>query len=346
MLVDLVSHLPHTDDVIGVTGVELGAVHRPAQALAHGIHGLGLLGLLHEDGGVGGHDGLGLQVVEDDLLGGGDGNPVVGGGESDVGHLLVHGNAEALQTGGEIPDDHVTVLTGRSAQTAVGGGNDLVHELLVTDQVVLHVHLLHIPHLHDLVVTAGNHARTLLDVGHEADAAHPIVVALLVQSVLALAQGVPQLDGAVATSREDQTVVGAHAHGEHVLGVSGHGLDRNTGLNVPETDGAIPGGSEGVEAVEGEADILNDVGVSLQRSLGHSAIHDEGRIIDHFTSLEVPNHAGMIARSRHEGVISSRRSADGSNPSVVATEASLKVELSRHVLQTGKQDVQLAVLTL
>ena len=163
----------------------------------------------------------------------------------------------------------------------------------------------------------------------------------MVESVLALAQGVPQLDGAVATSREDQAVVGAHAHGKDVLGVSGHGLDRNTGLNVPETDGAIPGGSEGVEAVEGEADVLNDVGVSLQRSLGHSAIHDEGRVVDHFAGLEVPDQASVITRSRHEGVISSRRGADGGNPSVVATEASLKVELSRHVLQTGKQDVQL-----
>jgi hypothetical protein len=54
-------------------------------------------------------------------------------------------------------------------------------------------------------------------VGREADAGNPVAVTVFLDGVLALGQGVPQLDGLVAGSRDDLTVVSGEGDGENVL---------------------------------------------------------------------------------------------------------------------------------
>ena len=55
------------------------------------------------------------------------------------------------------------------------------------------------------------------DVGAEANAGDPLGVAVLLDVVLALAEGVPELDGLIARSRNDLSVVGRESNAKNIL---------------------------------------------------------------------------------------------------------------------------------
>ena len=60
----------------------------------------------------------------------------------------------------------------------------------------------------------------VLGVRAEAHAGHPLGVALVGDGELAVAEGVPQLDGAVTGAGDDLTVVGGEGDGEDIVGVA------------------------------------------------------------------------------------------------------------------------------
>jgi hypothetical protein len=68
----------------------------------------------------------------------------------------------------------------------------------------------------------------------------PLGVAILLDVVFALAEGVPELDGAVTRARDDLTVVRAEADGEDVGGVANKAAGGNAGVEVPEAEGVVP----------------------------------------------------------------------------------------------------------
>jgi hypothetical protein len=94
-------------------------------------------------------------------------------------------------------------------------------------------------HLDELVPT-GRHDDGVLGVGREAHARDPLSVALVGDGVLAVAERVPQLDGPVARSRDDLTVVGGEGHGEDVVGVADEATGGGTGGELPEAEGLVP----------------------------------------------------------------------------------------------------------
>ncbi len=69
---------------------------------------------------------------------------------------------------------------------------------------------------------------------------------------LAVAEGIPQLDGAVARARDDLTVVGREGHGEDIVSVADEGTGSCAGREFPETEGLVPGGGESVGTVGGD----------------------------------------------------------------------------------------------
>ena len=73
----------------------------------------------------------------------------------------------------------------------------------------------------------------VLVVGAEPDAGDPVVVGLFLDGVLALSQGVPQLNGLVPGPRNDLPVVGGEGHGEDLLGV---GLEPAIVAEIEETN--------------------------------------------------------------------------------------------------------------
>jgi hypothetical protein len=85
---------------------------------------------------------------------------------------------------------------------------------------------------------------TLMDFEHwrvqRVDKSAPLGVSILFDVVFALAEGVPELDGAVTRARDDLTVVRAEADGEDVGGVANKAASGNAGVEVPEAEGVVP----------------------------------------------------------------------------------------------------------
>ena len=76
-----------------------------------------------------------------------------------------------------------------------------------------------VPDLHELV-PAARHDDGVGGVGRKADARDPLGVVVLSDGVLALSKDVPQLDGLVAGSRHDLTVVRRESDGQHITSVA------------------------------------------------------------------------------------------------------------------------------
>ena len=92
----------------------------------------------------------------------------------------------------------------------------------------------------DELVPSGRDDDGVLGVGREADARDPLGVALVGDGVLAVTEGVPQLDGAVARAGDDLAVVGGEGDGQDVVGVADEAAGGGTGGELPEAEGLVP----------------------------------------------------------------------------------------------------------
>jgi len=108
-----------------------------------------------------------------------------------------------------------------------------------------------IAYLDELVPASGDNDG-VLGVGAEANAGNPLGVALVGDGVLAVTEGVPQLDGAVTGSGDDLTVVGGERDGQNVVGVADESAGGVSGGELPETERLIPRGGQSVGTVGGD----------------------------------------------------------------------------------------------
>lgn len=106
-------------------------------------------------------------------------------------------------------------------------------------------------YLDKLVPTAGNNDG-VLGVGAEANARNPLGVTLVSDGVLAVTESVPELDGAVAGARDDLTVVGGEGDGEDIVGVANEAASGSAGGKLPEAEGLVPRGRQGVGTIGGD----------------------------------------------------------------------------------------------
>lgn len=106
-------------------------------------------------------------------------------------------------------------------------------------------------HLDELVPTSRDDDG-VLGVGREAHARHPLGVTLVGDGVLAVTQGVPELDRSVTGTRNDLTVVGGEGDGEDVVGVADETAGGVASGELPEAEGLVPGGGESVGTVGGD----------------------------------------------------------------------------------------------
>lgn len=65
----------------------------------------------------------------------------------------------------------------------------------------------------------------------------------------AVAQSVPQLDGAIAGARDDLAVIGGEGDGEDIVGVADKAAGCHTGSELPQAESLVPGGGEGIGTV-------------------------------------------------------------------------------------------------
>ena len=91
----------------------------------------------------------------------------------------------------------------------------------------------------------------LESLGAGPDTADPVGVPLVLDGVLALSQGVPQLDGLVSAGGHDLPVVSREGHGEDVLGVVLEPAGGLPGAQIPQTETLVPGAREGEVTIRG-----------------------------------------------------------------------------------------------
>ena len=285
-LISLVD-LEDADHLIVVANEEgvavLGEGKGEGRELLEGSHDLVLVEL--------GDELLLREVVDLDRVTDSGSEPDLGGGEGeciDRGASLEGGDVLVL---GKVPDVDETVLASSGADGAVGADSDGVHIALVADKGVTELEVGEIPDL-DGLVPGGRDEERLGGIGGDADAGDPLSVAL--EGVLALAEGVPEPDGLVAGARDDLTVVSREGNRENVLAVADEATDGLAGLDVPEAHGPVPAAREDVAGVVGEGDVLDKVGVAVEGA--------EGLAVGLGGLGEVPDHDGLVAGAREEGV--------------------------------------------
>ena len=75
---------------------------------------------------------------------------------------------------------------------------------------------------------------------------------LLGDGELAVSQSVPQLDGAIAGSGDNLSVIGREGNGENIVGVSNKSAGGSTGGKLPKAESLVPGGRERIGTVGGD----------------------------------------------------------------------------------------------
>jgi hypothetical protein len=90
-------------------------------------------------------------------------------------------------------------------------------------------------------------------------------VALVGDGVLAVTEGVPELDGSVARSGDDLAVVGGEGDGQNVVGVADEAAGGGTGGELPEAEGLVPRRGKSVGTVRGD-DLFRDCQLSALAS--------------------------------------------------------------------------------
>ena len=104
----------------------------------------------------------------------------------------------------------------------------------------------------DELVPASGDDDGVLGVGAEANAGNPLGVALVGDGELAVTEGVPQLDGAVARTGDDLSVVGGERDGQDIVGVANKSTGGGASGELPQTKGLVPRGGQGVGTVGGD----------------------------------------------------------------------------------------------
>ena len=263
-----VHDLPDTDEVVSVTGKEVLTISRPGKG-----DNLGSLGVSRGENKVGlelVNESSLLEVVDLDTRGGGSAEPVSVRREGQSMDLITGGERVKVLVLNEVPEDDVTVLATGSAKRSIRGDSDGGNVTSVANVVSNELGVLDVPNLDKLVPTGRDDGSLLLVlVRRESNGGDPVAVALVVlESVLALTNGVPDLDLTVTAGRDNLSVVGREGDGKNVTVVADKSLEGLAGGKVPKTKSLIPRGRDGVRTVLRDGNILNDVRVTSERSLG------------------------------------------------------------------------------
>lgn len=104
----------------------------------------------------------------------------------------------------------------------------------------------------DKLVPASRDDDGVLGVGAEAHARNPLGVTLVGDGVLAVTQGVPELNGTVTRTGDNLAVVGGERDGEDVVVVADESAGGGTAGELPETEGLVPRGGKSVGTVRGD----------------------------------------------------------------------------------------------
>ena len=114
---------------------------------------------------------------------------------------------------------------------------------------------------------SGTRSRSMLKRTQTSRQHSPLSVAVILDVVFALAEGVPELDRPVARARDDLPVVSREADGEDIGGVADEAAGRVASVEVPQAECVVPRGGERELAVGGDDDVRDEVVVAVEDAL-------------------------------------------------------------------------------
>lgn len=306
-------HLPDTDDVIGVTGVQGLSIGGPGQRQALWWILLGWLQLFDH--------GLACQIPDLDRWTVGNAQPVAVGREAQgVDDLVVLQGVQMLAIV-QVPQEGLAVLASGRAEGTIGRDGHGVQVSVVSEMVDLQLAVGQIPDL-DGAIPTGRHDDRVRVVRRETDARDPIAVAIFLDGVLALGQGVPQLDGLVTGSGHDLTVVNGEGDRQDILGMVFKPTGGLSGGQIPQAQGLVPGAGQGVVTVGRQNDVADEVRVAVQTLLGDA--------VAGIVAGQLPNDEGLVTRRRQDHVRVLRVGGDLGNPSGVADQLAAELQRFSH----------------
>mmetsp|Transcript_4219 Transcript_4219/g.7394 ORF Transcript_4219/g.7394 Transcript_4219/m.7394 type:complete len:324 (+) Transcript_4219:19-990(+) len=312
----------YADEAVGVTSKEGRAVSGPGKTGAVGrgkalAVGHVVLGLEAEvsDG------NLGLKVPDLDRRAGCSAQPVAVGREHKRVDDVVSIKLVQELALGQVEEHSGTVLATGCAERSIGGNGYAVEVALVANKVGAELAVRQVPYLNKLVPASRNDER-VANRRREANARDPLGVLVIGDGVLALAEGVPELDGLVATARNDLTVVGREGYRENILLVSNKAAGGSSGVEVPQAEGGVPRARESKLAIRGDNNILNKVVVAGERTASETEVLVVGKS---------PDDDRLITRTgeNHVGVLGG--GSNSSYPALMAFEHTAKSQVLAHL---------------
>jgi hypothetical protein len=288
-----------SDDVIGEGSVELSTVGGPGEG-GGGIDigsvlGDLILGSLFNDELGNRIIGVTVQVEDVNTVFTGGSNPLLDGVEGNLvdGGTSVEGSVFFGQIV-EVPDLKGVFLTTSGDVGTEGSNGEGVNVFVVGLEGVLDEEV-RLPDLKSTIPTDGGEVGVLGD-GGVSDAGNPIRVVVGFVGVLAISEGVPELEGSVSTSRDDLSVIKGEGNGVDFLGVANEDSGGLTGSQVPKSEGLVPRGGKTEEVVSGEGNIGDEVVVTSEGLKGDTVKSVGVRLIDFFgSSSQFPDHKGLIS---------------------------------------------------
>ncbi len=275
-------------------------------------------------------DSLGLEVPDLNAVIGGSAEPVVLGRERQGVDGGSGGQRVQVLAFVDVPEHSSSVLATRGDEGSIRGDGQGVDDTVVTNEVSSKLAVGQIPDLDDLVPTSRNNQR-LLGGRRETNAGDPVVMLVLLDGVLALTQGVPELDGLVTTGRDDLSVVSRETDREDIALVGDEGSDRLTLIQVPESQSLIPRSRKSVSSIGRENDIGDGAVVAAQSLTG---------IAVGFTLRgELPDDDLLVTGRSDNGVGVSEAGSNSSDAVSVSLQVSSVDQLNHFDSNLGKKSI-------
>eukprot|EP00978_Attheya_sp_CCMP212_P014596 scaffold37301_cov47-Attheya_sp.AAC.4 len=316
----------NADEAIRVSGEKGGSVGGPGEAGALGDIGGGgsiLVEFISRD--EGGDNNLALQIPDLDVLVRGGAEPVaVGGKDQGIDNLTSIERVETLAFI-QIPKHGSSVLASGGTERTIGRDTDSVKVSGVSHEVVAKLAGGEGPDLDEAIPSSRDNERHALGRG-ETDTGDPLSVALALSGgdgVLALSEGVPKLDGLVATGGDNLTVVDAEGNTENILLVANKAAGGHSGADLPKAKSSVPRSGQSELSVGADDNVGDKVRVSLEAPLGLTvrAIGGVGQL---------PSDHRLVAAGRQHKVGVLAGGGDAGHPVVVAREGSAKCKRFSH----------------
>jgi len=228
-----------SDETISETGVEVLLVSGPGEGSATDWSVSSLV-VIESGSFISVDELLVWKIVDSDSVLSSNDKPVELGGEEDNVDWGLSVDLLEMSSLNEVPDVNLTVSSSGGDEVSVWCQIKSVNLSLVSNEGVLEGHHGVIPDLDGLVPGSGNNDWGL-GVVIVSDARDPVSVWVLINGELADTMDVPNLEVLVDGAGGDLSVIWGESNGKDVLGVTNESLSGGGSLEVPESDGTIPG---------------------------------------------------------------------------------------------------------